>query len=168
MYCTYLSTNKNKHFKINYKRDCFFEKSESLCSPKWRRCFFVPRKKYPKVFTNYSMSKSQETDEKFQAMFQPQNAKTQMLMTQIHAIMMPIYNIYTKTCAVTSHDVLIRPWFLPLIVFSNNLVFWYVLSHPWTFNIISNFDSGCSWLKIIEYNLRSIFFPRTPCRSMPQ
>ena len=40
--------------------------------------------------------------------------------------------------------------------FSNNLVFFDIFqSQPWTFYIISNFDSGCSWLKIMEHNLRS-------------
>ena len=45
-----------------------------------------------------------------------------------------------------------------IYTFSNNLVFDMLWSQPLTFYNIRNFDSGCSWLKEVEHNLRSTFF----------
>ena len=58
----------------------------------------------------------------------------------------------------THRSVLSRPWFLPFILFQTTCYLDMFQSQPCTCNVISNFYSGCSWLKVMEDNLRCIFF----------
>ena len=65
--------------------------------------------------------------------------------------------VYWKTCSLTSHDVLSRPWFLPLVLFQTIWLFNMFQIQPSAFLIIFNFDSSCSFFKVTEHNLRSTF-----------
>ena len=69
--------------------------------------------------------------------------------------------VYSKTCAFTSHDVLSRPWFLPLILFQAIWFFGMFYSQRSASWIRFNFDSSCSFFKVTEDNLRSTFLSAT-------